>query len=134
MHQIRKKPDTNHQSELVKRKVFLPLRRILARVSVSRGSRRTYLNALLLSCFKTVALLYLFGFSTTAFLSLREVRWISSMAVRRSLKRWAKVISTPEERSIQPDLLASNPTLWRELFRTSTFGGSHNIFLLAQSQ
>ena len=43
------KPDTNHQSELVKRNVFLPLRRILARVSVRRGSRRTYLSTFLLS-------------------------------------------------------------------------------------
>ena len=49
LFQVCGEPDTNHQSELVKRNVFLPLRRILARVSVRRGSRRTYLSTFLLS-------------------------------------------------------------------------------------
>ena len=109
--------DTNHQSELVKRNVFLPLRRILARVSVRRGSRRTYLSGSLLSRGKIAAFLHLFGFSMTAFLSLREVRWISSMAMRRSLKSWAKVVSAPEEASFQPDKVGSKPSWWEEKFQ-----------------
>ena len=56
------------------------------------------------------AFLHLSGFSITAFLSLSEVRWISSMAARRSLKSVAKVISAPDLGSSQPDLVDSKPS------------------------
>ena len=53
--------------------------------------------------------LHLLGFATTAFLSLREVRWISSIAARTSWKSPAKVISVPLEHSTQPDLVRAKP-------------------------